>query len=52
MLQPQDATDDDYDDNNGDSGNGNRNTWAAIRIPGNLEAGEAYLGSYRNIGQL
>ena len=54
MLQPKKATDDDYDDNNGDSGSGSRNTWAAIGIPGNWEAGSTsaqpheYLGIYLN----
>ena len=48
MLQPKKATDDDYDDNNGDSGSGSRNTWAAIGIPGNWEAGSTHLGSHRN----
>ena len=48
MLQPKKATDDDYDDNNGDSGSGSRNTWAAIGIPGNWEAGGTHLGSHRN----
>ena len=47
-LQPKKATDDDCDDNNGDSGSGSRNTWAAIGIPGNWEAGGTHLGSHRN----
>ena len=48
MLQPKKATDDDYDDNNGDSGSGSRNTCAAIGIPGNWEAGGTHLCSHRN----
>ena len=50
MLQPKKATDDDYDDNNGDCGSGSRNNWAAIGIPGNWEAGGTHLGSHRNTG--
>ena len=46
MLQPKKVTDDDYDDNNGDSGS--RDSWAAIGIPGNWEAGSTHLGSHRN----
>ena len=48
MLQPKKVTDDKYDDNNSDSGNGSRNTWAAIRIPGNWEAGSTHLCSHMN----
>ena len=44
MLQPKKATDYNYDDNNGDSGSGSRNTWAAMGIPGNWEAGGTHLG--------
>ena len=50
MLQPKKATDDDYDDNNGDSGSGSRNTWAAIGIPGNWEAGGTHLGRHSSGG--
>ena len=48
MLQPKKATDDDYDDNNGDSGSDSRNTWAARGIPGNWEAGDTHLCSHMN----
>ena len=48
MLQPKKVMDDNYDDNNGDSGSGSRNTWAAIGIPGNCEAGGTHLCSHMN----